>query len=77
VIIDQLKAAYEAARIAVRENKTPETMEAVVAAGAALSAAIVATGLSPKPIRGRGNRAGQRQAAERQAIRLAALRRAA
>ena len=61
------KAAYDAARDECSRNKTPENMDAVVAAQHAMEA------LAP-PQKRRGGfacRAGKRQAAERRAARFA------
>lgn len=61
--ITELQAAYDAAKEAVKLNKTPENMDAVVAASAALSAAIPAKN-SPKFYPGYNSlaaRSGRRQ----------------
>jgi hypothetical protein len=69
--LSQLQAAYTAALVAVRANRTPETMAAAVAASAALSAAT-----PPAKARGYSNRAGKRQHDEQRARTAEAIRRA-
>lgn len=60
--LDELKAAYDAAREADRLHRTPATMDAVKVAWTALDAAA-----PRRKVSGYASRAGKRQATERKA----------
>ena len=75
--IEQLKAAYAKALAEARANKTPETMDAAVAASAALSAAIPARKSAPSRDMSPAARSGRRQHAEQRARTAEAMARAA
>lgn len=72
--LDELAAARAAAKAAMDANPSPETREAYKAAWNAYEA--YAFEVAPKRRAGFGSRAGQRQAAEREAMRKDALARA-
>ena len=65
--LEALQVAVQEARAAMQSNRTPETMEAYRVAWNAHAEAVVAVHGLPTP-KGRGSRAGRRQAAERRAM---------